>query len=67
MPGDRTRTFDNGKLTVTFRTEQDALDFDAYLESTVTLTYGGKELDRYTVKDKFDPYKFFNVTEKEAD
>lgn len=63
----RTRTFDNGNLSVTFRDEASAKDFDDYLESTITLTIDGKEVDRYVVKDRFDPYGFFNVERRTDD
>ena len=59
----RQRTF--GEVTVTFRTEQDAKDFDDYLESTITLTIDGEEIDRYKVKNRFDPYKFFGIDREE--
>ena len=63
----RVRTFDNGNLSVTFRDEASAKDFDDYLESTITLTIDGKEVDRYVVKDRFDPYEFFNVERRTDD
>lgn len=63
----RTRIFDNGNLSVTFRDEASAKDFDDYLESTITLTIDGKEVDRYVVKDRFDPYEFFNVERRTDD
>lgn len=63
----RTRTFDNGNLSVTFRDEASAKDFDDYLESTITLTIDGKEVDGYVVKDRFDPYEFFNVERRTDD
>ena len=61
----RQRTFDGGRVKATFRTEQDAKDFDDYLESTITLTIDGEEIDRYKVKDRFDPYKFFDIDREE--
>jgi len=62
----RKRTFDNGKVSVTFRTEEQAKDFDDYLESTFTLTIDGVEVDRWKVKDRFDPYDFFHIERSET-
>lgn len=58
----RMRTFDNGRISVTFRTEEEAKEFDDYLESTFTLTIDGQEVDRWKVKDRFDPYEFFHIS-----
>ena len=57
----RTRSFDNGNLVVRFRTEEEAKDFDDYLNSTIALEIDGKEIDRWKVIDRFDPYQFFGV------
>lgn len=57
----RIRTFDNGKISAKFRTEQDAQDFDEFLESTISLVYNGEVLDTWKVKDRFDPYAHFGV------
>lgn len=61
----RTRTFDNGKVSVTFRTEEAAKDFDDYMESTFALTIDGEEVDRWKVKDRFNPYEFFHIERSE--
>jgi hypothetical protein len=57
----RKRTFDNGKVSVTFRTEEEAKNFDDYLESTFSLKIDGVEVDSWKVKDRFNPYEFFNI------
>lgn len=62
----RVRTFDNGNLSVTFRDEASAKDFDDYLESTITLTIDCVEVDRWKVKDRFDPYEFFHIERSET-
>lgn len=67
MGDGRVREFDNGRIKVKFHTEQDAKDFDAYLESEWTLTIGGEEIDRWIVKDRFDPYSFFNIERSDED
>ena len=54
----RTREFPDG-TSVTFRTEQDAINFDNYLESTFTLTVDGEVIDSYKVKDRFNAKEFF--------
>ena len=56
---DRTRTV--GDVTAVFRTEQDAKDFDWWMNSTITITYNGKEVDRFKVGDRFYPLKDFGV------
>lgn len=55
----RIRIFND--VTITFKTEQDAKDFDSYLESETIIYYAGKEIGRSKVKDNFDVYKFFNI------
>ena len=61
------RSFDNGKITVQFRDEQAAADFDAYLESTFNITIGGEQCGSFKVKDNFDPYKFFGIEKEEVE
>lgn len=61
----RKRTF--GKVSVTFATEQAAIDFDEYLESTFTLYVDGKEVDSYKVRDRFNPYDFFGIERGDDD
>ena len=58
----RTRTFESGKISVTFCTEEEAKEFDNYLESTFALTIDGQEVDRWKVKDRFNPYEFFHIS-----
>ena len=48
-----------GDVTVKFSSADEAKAFDNYLNSTMTIEYGGKVIDSYTVKDKFDPVEFF--------
>lgn len=61
------RSFDDGKIVVQFRDEQAAADFDAYLESTFTISIGGETIGSFKVKDSFDPYKFFGVEKQEEE
>ena len=61
------RSFDDGKIVVQFRDEQAAADFDAYLESTFTISMGGEPCGSFKVKDNFDPYKFFGVEKQEEE
>ena len=61
------RSFDDGKIVVQFRDEQAAADFDAYLESTFTITMGGEPHGSFKVKDSFDPYKFFGIEKQEEE
>lgn len=67
MTKDNVRTFDNGKITVQFRDEQTAADFDAYLDSTFTISIGGETVGSFKVKESFDPYKFFGVDKQEEE
>ena len=64
MENERTRTFDDGKLSVRFASAEKAKSFDNYLNSTFTIVYGGKKIESFKVKDNFNPYEFFNVSEK---
>lgn len=61
------RSFDDGKIVVQFRDEQAVADFDAYLESTFTISIGGETIGSFKVKDSFDPYKFFGVEKQEEE
>lgn len=56
----KVRTFDDGKLSVTFSSEEAAKSFDEYYESEMTIVYNGKK-EKFRIKDKFNPYEFFNV------
>ena len=56
---DRIRTFND--VTITFKTEQDAKNFDEYLESEFTIYYDNKEIGKYKIKDNFNVYEFFNI------
>ena len=59
----KVRTFDNGKLSITFSSEEAAKSFDEYYESEWTIVYNG-EKEKFKIKDNFNPYKFFNVKEE---
>lgn len=67
MTRDNVRIFDNGNLTVQFRDEKAAADFDAYLESTFTISIGGETVGSFKVKESFDPYEFFGVDKQEEE
>lgn len=54
------RTFDNGKLSVKFTTEENAKSFDEFYNSEFKIIYNG-ETSSFKIKDSFDPYEFFNV------
>ena len=54
----KVRTFDDGKLSVAFSSEEDAKSFDEYLESEWTIIYKG-EKEKFKIKDNFNPYEFF--------
>lgn len=56
----RVRTFDDGKLSITFSSEEAAKSFDEYYESEMTIVYNGKK-EKFKIKDNFNPYEFFNV------
>ena len=57
----RVRTFDDGKLSITFPSEEAAKSFDEYYESEMTIVYNGKK-EKFKIKDNFNPYEFFNVS-----
>ena len=61
MEDKRTRTFDDGKLSVTFASEEKAKSFDEYVNSTFKIIYGGEEVGSFKIKDSFNPYDFFGV------
>ena len=56
----KVRTFDDGKLSITFSSEEAAKSFDEYYESEMTIVYNGKK-EKFKIKDSFNPYEFFNV------
>lgn len=53
------RTFVNGKLTVKFRTEEDAKAFDNYYNSGFSIYYKGENVGTTKIRDNFNPYQFF--------
>lgn len=55
----RTREFDDGRLKIVFHTEQDAIDFDNWLNSETSLWMDGKEVARWKNSDNFNPYAHF--------
>lgn len=55
----KTREFDEGKLKVTFTSEEAAKRFDEYLDSEWEIVYNGSTIGSVKVRDEFDPYKFF--------
>ncbi len=54
----KTRTFDDGRLIVKFHTEQEAKEFDQYLNSEIVIEIDGTEY-RSKIADDFNPYQFF--------
>lgn len=67
MQMSKVRSFDDGKLVVTFHDEKAARDFDEYLASTFYIKYRGEVVGTVKVRDSFDPYKFFNVEREERE
>lgn len=64
MKDKRTRTFDDGKLSVRFVSEEKAKSFDEYLNTTFKIVYGGEEVGNFKIKDNFNPYEFFGINTK---
>ena len=55
-----------GDVSVTFHTEEEAQRFDAYLDGEFVLYYAGEEIDRFKMRDRFEPLKFFGIENNDA-